>query len=317
MAASNKPALHPANPFAAPYPLEQLTVLQPGLQPFLRAAPPNNPAGPLTLDFSAPQAVLLLNTALLQWQYQLPHYSIPAGYLCPAVPGRLDYLLYLADLLKDSHNGKTVPARAVQLLDVGCGANLIYSLLAVLQLRWQVLACDIDAGALAHAAQLLQLNQLQSQIGLRQQQTPAQIFHGVLGKNDYLDLTLCNPPFHDSPAAAAAGTARKQRNLGQTPDGQLNFAGRANELWCDGGEPAFLQRMINESRDYAAQVYWFTTLVSREAHLSALQRQLQQAGVVQSKVIPMAQGNKQSRILAWSFLTPAQQKVWQQHRWRR
>lgn len=310
---ASKTSLHPQNPFAAPYPLTELVELQPALAAHLKTTPD----GRQTLNFAEPEAVTLLNTALLQWQFGLTHYQIPPGYLCPAVPGRLDYLLYLQDLLTASFNGKKVPASAVQLLDIGCGANLIYALLAAKALRWQAIGSDIDAGAMHNAAILIAQNNLQRQVSLRQQANPQAIFHGVIKPGDYLDLTLCNPPFHDSPDAAAAGSARKQRNLGLDSAAPLNFAGQANELWCEGGEPVFLRRMLAESKDFAHQVYWFSTLVSKQQHLAKLQQQLQQLGATQVQVISMAQGNKQSRILAWSFLTPELAALWQQHRWRR
>lgn len=310
---ANKTSLHPQNPFAAPYPLAELVQLQPALAAYLKTTPD----GRETLNFAEPAAVTLLNTALLQWQFGLVHYHVPPGYLCPAVPGRLDYLLYLQDLLTASFQGKKVPAAAVQLLDIGCGANLIYSILAAKALRWQAIGSDIDAKALQNAATLIEQNGLQRQLSLRQQANPQAIFHGVIQKGDYLDLTLCNPPFHDSPDAAAAGSARKQRNLGLDSAAPLNFAGQANELWCEGGEPAFLRRMLAESKDFAHQVYWFSTLVSKQQHLAKLQQQLQQLEATQVQVIEMSQGNKQSRILAWSFLTPELAALWQQHRWRR
>ncbi len=310
---ANKTSLHPQNPFAAPYPLAELVQLQPALAAYLKTTPD----GRETLNFAEPAAVTLLNTALLQWQFGLVHYHVPPGYLCPAVPGRLDYLLYLQDLLTASFQGKKVPAAAVQLLDIGCGANLIYSILAAKALRWQAIGSDIDAKALQNAATLIEQNGLQRQLSLRQQANPQAIFHGVIQKGDYLDLTLCNPPFHDSPDAAAAGSARKQRNLGLDSAAPLNFAGQANELWCEGGEPAFLRRMLAESKDFAHQVYWFSTLVSKQQHLPKLQQQLQQLGATQVQVIEMSQGNKQSRILAWSFLTPELAALWRQHRWRR
>lgn len=308
-----KTSLHPNNPFAAPYPLAELVKFQPALAVYLKTTPD----GRETLNFADPVAVRLLNTALLQWQFGLAYYQIPAGYLCPAVPGRLDYLLYLQDLLTASHQGKKVPANAVQVLDIGCGANLIYALLAAKALRWQAIGADIDTTALDNAAALIQKNALQRQLTLRQQHQPQAIFHGVIRAGDYLDLTLCNPPFHDSPAAAAAGSARKQRNLGLETEAQLNFSGQANELWCDGGEPVFLRQMLAESKDFAHQVFWFTTLVSKQQHLPKLQQQLQQLGATQVQVIAMTQGNKHSRILAWSFLTPELAALWRQHRWRR
>ncbi|WP_369527369.1 RlmF-related methyltransferase [Shimia thalassica] len=29
---------------------------------------------------------------------------MPAGYLCPPIPGRIDYIHYRADLFADNHN---------------------------------------------------------------------------------------------------------------------------------------------------------------------------------------------------------------------
>ena len=284
----------------------------PALSGFIQTTPRSE----LSIDFADPQAVKTLNQALLAHHYQLPDWDIPDGYLCPAVPGRLDYLLHLADLLKSCHQGKMPKARQIKLLDVGCGANLIYPLLAVRQFGWQVLATDIDAGALAHAAGLITQYQLAAKISLHQQRQAEDIFRQLPASADYIDLTLCNPPFHASEDDAAAGSLRKRTNLGLASDAAaLNFAGRANELWCEGGELAFIRRMIAQSRDVARQVYWFSCLVSKKEHLAPLQSALQQAGVTEQRVVEMAQGNKQSRFLAWTFLTPAQQQVWRQHRW--
>ena len=307
--AASKAGLHRQNPFAAPYPLADLCQYQPALQQHLR----ETPAG-LSVDFANPDAVQALNAALLHWRYGLADYQLPAGNLCPAVPGRLDYLLYLRDLLLADHTGKAIPARKVQLLDVGCGANLIYSLLAACELKWQGIASDIAVASLQHAQQLLAQYQLEKRIVLRHQPEPQQIFSNILVAGQYVDLTVCNPPFHTDSAAAAAGTARKRRGLGAGHDG-LNFAGQSNELWCDGGERGFLRRMIDDSRQFGHQVYWFSSLVSKAEHLAPLQQQLQQVGVSRQQVIPMQQGNKQSRILCWSFLTPTQQQLWRQHRW--
>lgn len=67
-------------------------------------------------------------------------------------------------------------------------------------------------------------------------------FNGIIHKNEQYDATLCNPPFHDSAAAARAGSERKRRNLGLNKDDALNFGGQQQELWCEGGEVAFIKR---------------------------------------------------------------------------
>ncbi len=97
---------------------------------------------------------------------------------------------------------------------------------------------------------------------------------------------------------------RKNRNLkgrAGTKIAELNFAGRANELWCEGGELRFLSDMIIESQAFKSNCRWFTSLVSNEDNLSPLKRTLKRVGARDWRVIEMAQGNKRSRILAWHY----------------
>lgn len=303
--------LHPASPFNVPYDLPALCSVEPALQAYVYTTK----RGEQSVRFEQPAAVRLLNQALLRHHFALRWYEVPATALCPAVPGRLDYLLYLQDFLCQLH-GKKPKTKQFRLLDIGCGANLIYSLLAVQACRWQVVASDISATSLKHAQRIVDENQLQSRIELRLQTQPKSIFQGVISANDQFDLTVCNPPFHGSAAEAAQATARKQQNLGMAEQSNvLNFAGQDHELWCEGGEAEFLRRMIDESTLVANQVAWFSSLVSKEKNLPALQRHLTQLGCVAQQVIEMEQGNKLTRVLLWSWLTPAQLTLWRQYRW--
>ncbi len=45
---------------------------------------------------------------------------------------------------------------------------------------------------------------------------------------------------------------------GLNKDDALNFGGQQQELWCEGGEVAFIKKMIEESKGFAKQVMWFT-----------------------------------------------------------
>ena len=130
---------------------------------------------------------------------------------------------------------------------------------------------------------------------------------------DRFDLTLCNPPFHASADDAARGSRRKSHNLGMQ-NAPLNFGGQASELWCTGGEASFVRRMIRESAAIGTQVLWFSSLVSKSEHLPDVRRQLQKAGACGMREAPMAQGNKQSRFVAWTFLDDAQRSTWRE-RW--
>ena len=55
---------------------------------------------------------------------------------------------------------------------------------------------------------------------------------------------------------------------------------------------------------------WFTSLVSKSDHLPRLQKALRAAAAKEVKIIEMAQGQKKSRILAWSFLGVEERQAW-------
>ena len=306
-AASAKPtkpgkpaALHPRNRHQGRYDLPRLCAANPALRRYLV----RTPAGEDSIDFAHPDAVRELNRALLAADYGIAHWDIPPGYLCPPVPGRADYLHGLADLLAQDNAGVVPRGAQVRVLDIGTGANAIYPLLGHAEYGWQFVGSDIDPAALAAARANVQANGLQGAIELRLQRERAQLFAGIVQPGEHFALTLCNPPFHVSAREAAQGTTRKLRNLGQAGGGKrpaLNFGGQSNELWCAGGEAAFLRRMVTESVQVAAQVGWFSSLVAKSEHLPALRQQLARAGAAEVREVPMAQGNKQSRFVAWRF----------------
>lgn len=284
--------MHPANPHIAGYDFEALTRSHPELEPFLRP----NPDGAISLDFADPTAIKTLNRALLVHTYGVPDWDIPEGFLCPAIPGRLDYLLHLKDLIGETKD--------VRILDVGTGASLIYPVLGRSAFGWRFVATDADSEALASAASILDRNpRLKSGITLRSQDDPRRVLAGVLRRGDRFHAVMCNPPFHESEEQVRAATRRKWKNLGREKalDAMRNFSGRSHELWCEGGETAFIRTMIAESVRFAGQVGWFTSLVAKASHLNDLIQAIRDAGASEHRIIDMAQGQKKSRLLAWRF----------------
>ena len=93
-----KGALHPRNVHSGQYDFPSLIKACPELTTKVI----QNPKGQLTINFSDAQSVLLLNKALLSYFYQIHFWQIPTGYLCPPIPGRVDYIHYIADLLASS-----------------------------------------------------------------------------------------------------------------------------------------------------------------------------------------------------------------------
>jgi len=240
--------------------------------------------------------------------------DIPAQYLCPPIPGRADYVHHLADLL--ASEAKLTLSKKIRVLDIGIGANAIYPLIAFSEYGWQFVGTDVDPIALKNAQTILDANPgLTSAIELRLQTSSSAIFSGVVKADEHFDLTMCNPPFHASLAEAKEGTQRKWQNLGKAKPATLNFGGQGTELFCDGGEIAFISRMIEESAAIGSQFFWFSSLVSKASNLPEVYKALKTNGALQVKTINLAQGQKQSRFVAWTFLTPEQQKHWRKHYW--
>jgi 23S rRNA (adenine1618-N6)-methyltransferase len=234
----------------------------------------------------------------------LEYWDLPAGYLCPPIPGRSDYLHYIADLLSAGNASDVPRGPQVNVLDIGVGANCVYPIVGVGEYGWKFVGTEVDATALAWAQQLVIKNSnLRALIDLRLQTTPRQCFQGVILPGESFHVSICNPPFHTSAEAAAAGTQRKQRNLTGRKNlkTKLNFGGTHSELWCPGGELLFVERMIAQSAKVPMLCRWFTSLISKKEHLPQLQKALQKSAVKQVRVLDMAQGQKRSRILAWSF----------------
>lgn len=313
-----KSELHARNQHRERYDFAVLANANPALAKWIKP----NAYGDMSIDFANPTAVKALNKALLKHFYSIEDWDIPAQYLCPPIPGRADYMHNLADLLNADFNQNSIGNAAlnanINVLDIGVGANMIYPLIGYREYGWQFVGADIDAKALQNAQKIIDGNALNAQISLRLQPNEKAIFKDIIQPSDAFTFTLCNPPFHASMAEAVAGTRRKLRGLNaqkakpskvlasQSLKPTLNFGGQNAELYCEGGELAFLRQMMTESRDFANQCIWFTTLVSKATNLPNLQRQLKTIRAVEVKIINMQQGQKQSRILAWSFLTKTQ-----------
>ncbi len=305
-----KTGLHPRNKHRGRYDFDQLIQANAALAAFVKS----NEYGEASIDFSNAQAVKMLNQALLKQFYAIEPWDIPKQYLCPPIPGRADYLHYMADLLSSVNAGVMPQGASVWALDIGVGANAIYPLIGNHEYGWYFVGADIDVSALKNAQHIVDTNTLSNEIELRLQTSAKAIFKGIIKQGEIFDFTMCNPPFHASLAAAQAGTQRKWRGLGRgernTQSTVLNFGGQTTELYCEGGEEAFVTGMINESKQFATQCLWFSTLISKATNLPSVYRTLKNVNALEVKTIDMTQGQKQSRIVAWTFVNVKQQRAW-------
>ncbi|MCC4856885.1 23S rRNA (adenine(1618)-N(6))-methyltransferase RlmF [Vibrio splendidus] len=325
--------LHPRNQHTGRYDFDLLVAALPELKEHLI----KNPVGEDTVNFSDPLAVKLLNKALLAHHYGVKHWDIPAGYLCPPIPGRADYIHRVADILNSDSQGEPYNHASVKALDIGVGANCIYPIIGATEYKWRCTGTDVDPVSVKAANFIAESNaNLKGKIRSRLQADSESIFKGVIKDNERYDVTICNPPFHGSQEEAEQGSQRKLDNLAANrakkaglpfkPERKskkaaqnavdaankptLNFGGQKTELWCPGGEAAFILKMAKESQLFSTQVLWFTTLISKKDNVDMIRSELGKLRAKQVKVVEMSQGQKVSRFVAWTFMDDEQRQQW-------
>ena len=233
---AQKGELHIRNKHNGQYDFPLLIENYPPLKRFVSL----NPLGVQTINFFNPQAVKALNKALLISYYGIRYWDIPKQYLCPPIPGRADYIHYIADLIQPDRVAKDLQAEDEdaneqktkrRCLDVGVGANCIYPIIGHTEYGWTFVGSDIDPVSIENARKIVTCNPvLAHKIDLRLQKDSQKIFDGIIMPDEYFDVTICNPPFHSSKEEAEDGTLRKLSSLKGTKvkKVQLNFGGSAN-----------------------------------------------------------------------------------------
>lgn len=300
---------------AGRYDLESLSKTNSELKAFLK---PGNKG--FTIDFADPHAVKALNKALLLHHYSLEFWDIPAGFLCPPIPGRLDYIHTLADVLAENNQGRVPAGKSIRGLDIGAGASLIYPILAHMEYGWNIVGSDVSKEALDNANLLVSRNQkLKKAIDIRHQGNSDNFFKGIIQAGEYYDFSLCNPPFYSSHEEALNASRRKWNNLQKKvrQEAVRNFGGQVSELVYPGGEKNFIKYMIRQSRPFSNNVLWFSTLVSDKSLIYSLKSTLAEVKVNRHMVRDVSHGNKKSRILFWTYLDPAQAGKWASMRWKK
>jgi 23S rRNA (adenine1618-N6)-methyltransferase len=317
--------LHKRNIHNEAYDFNALINSSPELDKFVN----KNNFGNLSINYSNPDAVIALNRALLIHFYKLQVWDIPKGHLCPPIPGRVDYIHHIADLLADSHNKIIPTGKNVRGLDIGVGANCIYPIIGNSVYGWKFVGTDIESASINSAKNIIKLNKsISKNIKIRFQKDSINIFDHTISNEEFFDFTMCNPPFHSSMEEAIEGSQKKVRNLNLNSNKKrssksksmtkelLNFGGKNAELYCQGGEIAFIKRMILQSYDVKDNCLWFTTLVSKKENLETIYSRLNESNVSEVKTIEMQHGQKLSRIVAWTYKTQKERNDWALRRWK-
>ncbi|KAG7873688.1 hypothetical protein KL938_005098 [Ogataea parapolymorpha] len=205
-------------------------------------------------DFRNNDAVIAITEVLLrEWGLKV---HIHSDRLCPRLFNRLDYLEFMRRLLGSwtNHVG----------LDVGTGHLAIYALLGAKLFGLQFVGTDIDEKSLELARAIVEQNHLQDKIQLvltRPQEPLFSRFVELLGSRN--GFVVCNPPFYSS--------FDEMERRAEIKSGPRFPTAAANELVVEGGEVAFVHRMIMESEAVkSSSIRWFSSLIGKYDSLKPL-----------------------------------------------
>ncbi|KAF7515360.1 hypothetical protein PCG10_003376 [Penicillium crustosum] len=282
------------------------------------------------LNFTDPAAVRQLTTTLLQQDFHLK-VEIPEDRLCPPVPNRLNYILWLQDLLDSTagglHEGYDRD-RDIFGLDIGTGCIGIYPLLGcATRPRCNFVATDIDSNNIRTSRHNVALNNLESRIQIVHSDPTGPLFPLEKLGRQTLDFTMCNPPFYTSFNELKQSAEQKEqepfsvsvtnptsraKQLYTTHPIPLTYhpvltcmktcTGAAVEMVTRGGEVAFVKQMIDESLELRDRIQWYTSMLGKLSSINVLVETLIKHGITNFAVTEFEQGSKTKRwALAWSW----------------
>ncbi|KID76510.1 DUF890 domain-containing protein, partial [Metarhizium brunneum ARSEF 3297] len=246
--------------------------------------------------------------------------ELPDDRLCPPVPNRHSYILWMKDLLDTSSYNE--PGRKLTGMDIGTGASCIYPLLGCAQRPWSFIAtgtseslssmpyldlahalADIDPESLKWAKRNVEINDLSSRVNVVARCTGSSLIPLDELALDSIDFTMTNPPFYRSEEELLSSAKRKQRPP------YTACTGSKAEMVTPGGELAFVVCILKESCVLQARIQWYSAMFGFLSNLVDFIEQLRSSGIENYAVTEFVQGNKTRRwAVAWSFqpMRPAQ-----------
>ncbi|VDM60525.1 unnamed protein product [Angiostrongylus costaricensis] len=253
-------SMHPRNPYKeSPPDFNDLATRFPDFRAHCTLG--NN--GRVFVNFQEDGAVRSLTKALLKKDFDL-EVELPHGCLVPRVPQRLNYILFIEDLLKLNQIENNVIG-----IDIGTGASCIYALLGARWAGWKFFATETNT----KAAEAANANVVRNRLGHL-----IRVIHISEQSTTLIKFTfcMCNPPFFESCETS-----------------KVRFIG---------GEVAFIGRLIDESVLLQTQVSIYTTMLGKKSSISVLCRRLSRIDGVRYTVSTLSQGRTLRWVLAWTFL---------------
>jgi 23S rRNA (adenine1618-N6)-methyltransferase len=263
------------------------------------------------LNFQSPSTCLTLTKALLKTDFGL-ELDIPDDRLCPPVPNRWNYVVWLQELLASTSpdymmsderaRGDSVEdEKEIVGLDIGAGASAIYTMLCLKSNpKWRMCLTDADKKSFDYAARNLALNKLLTRTTMLQTTQDMPLIPLKALGVETLDFTICNPPFFSDEAEMQASL----KGEGKIAQPNSVCTGAASEMVCPGGDLGFVTRIVEESLVLRERVRWYSSMLGKLSSVKAVIELLKKEGVKNWAVgylDPGGSGGTKRWLVAWSF----------------
>ncbi|GAA53072.1 methyltransferase-like protein 16, partial [Clonorchis sinensis] len=225
--------------------------------------------GRVSLDFKIPAHLSALSKALLLEDFNL-NVEFPLDRLVPTVPLRLNYILWLEDVIKKSSS--MTYCETYRLLPKSIHNVMLTSCF----LHLHILVIQIKDGASSLDA----------------------VFSHGTPPESYLTAVMANPPFFCGTSDAVGTTTN--RSITRPASKTVSSAAR-HECQTQGGEVLFGMRLARDSVKYAARVGVFTVMLGKKSSVVPLKRILRKLNIQRISVYELCQGRIMRWGLAWTF----------------
>lgn len=213
----------------------------------------------------------------------------------PTIPLRLNYILWIEDLLNHSGIQKDIVG-----VDIGCGASCIYCLLAVrLNSSWRMFALEVDSVNAGCANENIATNHLDQQITVIPQSESNAIFNKLFAHDPQeKSFCLCNPPFFCSVNEVVKAPNRSGKRKAPT----AQHSGSPHELvFEEGGELGFVKIILRESLQLRSKIQIYSTMLGCKRNVGLFIDELKANSVENFTTTEFVQGKTTRWGIAWSF----------------
>ncbi|XP_046621903.1 U6 small nuclear RNA (adenine-(43)-N(6))-methyltransferase isoform X1 [Neodiprion virginianus] len=282
--------MHPRNKYKQEPNFKQLAILYPEF----RKIATTDLAGKVRINFHDLETLRILTKTLLKHDYDL-NVDLPATKLVPAVPLRLNYVLWIEDLVK--HAGIT-DMSLISGIDIGTGAVCVYPLLFAKIYGCRMIGTEVDLESYESAVRNVNSNNLHDLVEVIRVNRGT-VLRGSVPENNVYTFTMCNPPFF----CAEEDTATGSKPSGSRMPPRNAPSGSEAELVVEGGEIQFVLKMLNDSVELNNKIKIYTTMLGKKTSLTFLCNEFKKRNIENSTWTEFCQGHTTRWGLAWTFLS--------------